>query len=498
MLKKIKFKITGTHCQSCKTLIETEIDVLPGVKSINVNYATGATDMELDEAKISKDKIFKAIKKLGYTVDIEHKAQNSKSKMTMQSSKQKFYIGLVLPIIVAIFIGGYFLVDKLGGFELLAQLNETKVGYSIIFIIGLLAGFHCVGMCGGLVVAYSASELKKKEKQGTLLWPHLQYNTGRIISYTVIGGILGGLGSFFGINPMFTGVILILASIFMILMGLSFLTNLEILKKIKINTPSFIAKYLYNQKHSRKSKGPFIIGLLNGFMPCGPLQAVQLYALASGDIIQGALSMGVYSIGTAILMFGFGLSLSAISGQHIKKMLKVSGVLVIFLGLIMANRGLANFGIGISFKDSASTNNTIIASDNQEYQEVKMDLTYLGYKPNVLYIKKGIPVRWIINVKEMTGCTDAIMIESLGIEKNLEYGRNVIEFTPPLNAQEIKFSCWMRMVWGKFVVTDDNTQVIQTDLLQEAENLPTSGTCGGSCGSPTCGAVSGGSCGCGR
>jgi sulfite exporter TauE/SafE/copper chaperone CopZ len=509
MLKKIKLKIGGIHCKSCKTLIETEVDVLPGVNKVKVDYINSKAEIGFDDEKISQEKIFKEIEKLnykpelaGYSPDIDQAIMEKSTKDT--STVKSFFLGFLIPVIIILLIGGYFLIQELGGFELLANLNEGNVSYGIIFVIGLLAGFHCVGMCGGLVVAYSASASKNAKScvptTKKTFAPHLQYNIGRLISYAVIGGILGGVGSFFGISPTFTGAVILIAGIFMVLMGLSFITNWSILEKIKLRTPQFIARFLYNQKYSKKSKGPFIIGLLNGFMPCGPLQAMQLYALASGSVFRGSTSMAIYALGTIPLMFGFGTAISSISQQHIKKIIKFSGALIIVLGLFMANRGLANFGYGINgltFKDNVAQKEFLVTGDIEEYQAVNMDLTYFGYKPNVLYIKEGVPVRWIINVKQMTGCTDAIMIESLGIERDLVIGENIIEFIPPKGVKEIKFSCWMRMVWGKFVVTEKDINPTNLDVQKDAANLPKSGSCDGSCGGG-CGGGSAGGCGCSR
>src|SRR3989339_777425 len=342
-MKKIKLNIQGLHCKSCKTLLETELDILKGVKNVEINYQKG----------IGKFEFKKEIKKLGYSADKNREESNISGGKASSSKLVKFFISLALIIVIF----GYFIVSHFGGVEILARLNDGGVGYSIIFIIGLLAGFHCVGMCGGFVLAYSTNHPKNKNK----VIPHLQYNFGRIISYTIIGGILGGLGSFFGINPVFSGVVLLVASIFMILMGLSFMFNLQILEKIKLRTPQFVARYLYRQKQER-SKGPLLIGLLNGLMPCGPLQAVQLYALTTGNALQGALSLGIYALGTAIMMFFFGLTVSTINAIHIKKMVKISGFLVLFLGILMTNRGLASFGLG--FTTSTKVNNIVI--NNQE------------------------------------------------------------------------------------------------------------------------------------
>lgn len=489
MLKRIKIKIEGIHCESCKTLIETEVDVLEGVKEVKVDYQAGECEIEFDDQKISQKKIFEKIEKLNYKVKEETIAKN---KPRRQISKNLIIAGILL----IVFVLGYFLIKNFGFLEILSNLNEREISYWMILLIGFLVSFHCVGMCGGLVVTYTAKHVAdNKDRKTNSFFPHFQYNFGRFISYTVIGGILGGVGSFFAINPTFTGAIVLFAGTFMVLMGLSLLTNFKWLKKIKLKTPSFIARFLYGQRHTNKPKGPFIIGILNGFMPCGPLQAMQLYALASGSVFNGALSMGIYALGTIPLMFGFGSFISLISQQRIKQVMKFSGLIVIILGLFMFNRGLVNFGYGFrGFVPEEATSQTeyLVIGDIEEYQVVKMDLTYNGYSPNVIFIKKDIPVRWIINVKQMSGCTDEIIMPEHNIKKRLEHGENIIEFTPK-KLGDIKFSCWMQMVWGKFVVTEKDEEPTKQDLEKESINLPSGGTCGGggscggTCGVPTCG-----------
>ena len=495
MLKKIKIQVEGIHCKSCKILIETEIDILKGVKSINVNHQTGACEIEYEEDKISQDKIFTEIEKLDYKIKKETENETN-NLLPKQNHIKKLLIASGL---IILFIVGYSLIKNSGALEILSELNEKNISYWLIFAIGFLTSFHCVGMCGGFVIAYTANHhAKEKTSNSFFSSPHLHYNLGRMLSYTAIGAVLGGFGSFFGVNPTFTGTITLLAGGFMILMGLSFLTNSTWLEKIKFRLPSFIAKFLYRQKHSKKPKGPFVIGILNGFMPCGPLQVMQLYALASGSVTQGALSMGVYALGTIPLMFGFGNFISLISKDRIKQIMKLSGIIVILLGIFMLNRGLINFGYGftgLTPKDSISQNKYTINGNVEEFQTINMDLTYSGYSPNVLFIKKDIPVRWVINVKQMSGCTDEIIMPDYNIKKKLLYGKNVIEFTPT-KLGDIKFSCWMRMVWGKFVVTEKETKPTSEDISDEQISLPTGGTCGGSgsCGG-SCGASS---CGCGN
>jgi len=183
-------------------------------------------------------------------------------------------------------------------------------------------------------------------------------------------------------------------------------------------------------------------------MPCGPLQAMQLYALSTASFWRGGLSMLIYALGTIPVMFGFGNLISKIGQEKIKYFMKLSGVIVIILALFMLNRGLINLGYNFFIKKDQP----IIIND-ENAQIIQMNLTRNGYEPNTLYAKKSIPVKWIINVQEISGCTSQIIMPEYNIKKNLQKGENIIEFTPDKTG-EIKFSCGMQMVWGKFIISE--------------------------------------------
>lgn len=446
------------HCQSCKTLLETEIKSVIGVEEVKVDFPSGRAEIKAEQSRKIVSRIIAKIKEHGYGVEVIDNGQEGGGSSPIK--KDDFEIRTVKYILIGlgifILLAVYFLLQKNGALQIFSRLQDKNLGYGLLFLIGLLASFHCVGMCGGLVVTYTAGECLGAGNQKKFL-PHLYYNSGRVLSYTMVGAILGGIGSFFGINPIFSGVLTLIAAVFMLAMGASLVRNINFIEKLKSIVPSSIAKYLFSQKRAARPKGPFVIGFLNGFMPCGPLQAVQFYALGTGSAVSGALSMFFFAMGTVFLMFGFGYFVASISGERIKTMMKISGVVVILLGLFMLNRGLSNFGIGfrtlLPKQQIAATQNGSEKPSEGEYQTVQMDLTYRGYVPNVLYVKKGVPVRWIINVKQMSGCTNAILVDKLGIRKNLQNGENIIEFTPT-ETGEIPFSCWMKMVWGKFVVTE--------------------------------------------
>lgn len=474
------------HCHSCQNLIEGEVGDLAGVKKIKVDLKNDSADLEYDEKEISEEKIFAKIKELKY-----HPAPLDQ-KLTAKGSSQTGR-GLILAgALLIAFLIIYSVIQRSGVLEIFLRLNDPRIGYGLIFAIGILASFHCVGMCGGFVAAYSAAEIEKGRKASLKI--HAQYNLGRLISYTLSGLLLGAFGSIVQINGTISGLLLVAAGVFMMIMGLSLLTNWRILDKIKLKMPRFVGKIIRQSPESSRPKGPFIIGLLTAMMPCGPLQAMQLYALGTGNPWQGGLSMALYAAGTIPVMLAFGGFISLLTRERIKNLLKISGAIVIVLGLMTAARGASDFGFlkkpskiinELSGKKDISAEQYFADSvPTDKYQTVEMSITASGFKPNIIHLKRGLPVRWIIKDGGVSGCTNQVILYNGGQE--LKYKINspqtIVKFMPS-GKSEIKFSCWMKMVWGKFVF--DDTSEAQTAPSQiEAESNKSS----------SCSAISSGSC----
>ena len=161
----------------------------------------------------------------------------------------------------------------------------------------------------------------------------IKYNSGRIISYTIIGGIVGALGSIFSTTVQIQNLIKIVAGVFMIISGLHMI-GIKIFNNIHI--PIIFKKSTCVNNH----KNPFIIGYLSGFLPCGPLQTMQLYALSSGSFIMGASSMFVFSLGTLPIMLTFTYFSSRINSLFNEKIYKYVGILIVILGILMMKPSL--------------------------------------------------------------------------------------------------------------------------------------------------------------
>ncbi len=473
---KSTLKLAGLTCPTCETRIENSVRKMEGVLEVEVDYITSIMSVTYDEDKVKIEEIIKTIEKLDYTVKDD--ITNTKSSEPKNSYTQIIFMGFIL-------FGVYMIIKNTIGFNFIPQINPN-MGYAVLFVVGLLTSLHCVAMCGGINLSLCVSHKFNQNEDNKFLKfaPSLMYNAGRVVSYTIIGGLVGALGSVFSISNTGKAFISIVAGVFMVIMGLNMLNVFPWLRKLNPRMPKVFARKINNQK---KNKGPFIVGLLNGLMPCGPLQAMQIYALGTGSFIAGAFSMFMFSLGTVPLLFTFGALGSLLSSKFTKNMIKMSALIVVMLGFVMFNRGIAFTGFTFNSyaQESATTseNNENRATVNGDVQEITTRLESGQYPP--ITVTAGIPVSWTIVADEasLNGCNNEIIIPQYNIEKKLIAGENIITFTPDKTGT-FGYSCWMGMIRSSInVVSDtrdsDTTASKNSDSFSGVDNagLP-SGCCG--------------------
>ncbi|MFA7637583.1 MAG: sulfite exporter TauE/SafE family protein [Monoglobales bacterium] len=430
-MHSITLKIDGMTCVSCENRIEKKLQSTKGVSNVKVSYSSCTAALSYDENIISINEIIKIIEQLGY------KTVKSTGKKT--NILTAFGAIVILPAL-------YIIMSRHGALNIFGAFPQAKegAGYGMLFIIGLLTSLHCVAMCGGINLSQCVPQRDK-----STIAPSILYNVGRVISYTVIGGIVGVVGSVISFSGAMKGIVQIAAGVFMVIMGLNMLNIFPWLRKLNPKMPRIFAGKINEQK---KSKSPLYVGLLNGLMPCGPLQAMQLFALSTGSPIKGALSMLLFSLGTVPLMFGLGAISSFLSRKFTHRILTVSAVLVVILGVSMFSGGMSLSEISIG--TAAGNNAEISTKISENVQTIRTNLSPGRYEP--ITVQKGIPVKWIIKAekKDLNGCNNEILIPKFNIEKKLEVGYNTIEFTPT-ESGTFAYSCWMGMIRSSITVVDD-------------------------------------------
>lgn len=440
------YKLEGMSCVSCENKVKSILQRNNSIEVVSVSYENNTITIKTNN-NVSK-KTQNNLLKEGYVL----REEIIEDKVSNIVNKDNLYALLTVLSIIAV----YFLVQNTIGFNNIPEVTDN-MSYVMLFIVGVFTSLHCIAMCGGINLSQSISS-------DFSIKPSILYNTGRIISYTIIGGIVGGIGSIFNVSNTFKGSVQIVAGAFMLIMGLNMLNISSVFRKMNITFPQSIKNKLRNAispSHKSRFVKPehrsLLVGLANGFMPCGPLQTIQIYALGSGSILNGAISMFAFSIGTVPLMLGFGLFSNYINKRHQGRLLKVSAILVLLLGIVVINRGLSFYGVSTNIIPTTNYSSDYQLPGNvtiiNNVQVVDTKLTSYGYE-NVT-VKKGFVTKLIISADEtsINYCNNRIIIPELNIESELKVGRNVIEFTPTKTG-DIVFTCWMGMLRGNIKVVD--------------------------------------------
>lgn len=452
--------IAGMHCRSCELILTDAILDVPGVKKVHVDYKKGCAVVHYETQKPSEQSLAEAINNAGYSVG----EAGPLPWVTKDKADWKYLLLSALMLVVL-----YNVLNAVGLLDVSLQDKEMTFGFALL--LGLVAGLStCMALVGGLVLGVSArhNEQHPEATPWQKFRPHLYFNGGRIVGYAVLGGLLGLLGGVFQVTGNLLGLITLAVGAVMIVLGIK-LTNLSPrIAGSTIALPSAVAKLLGVSKHQKEysHRASILSGALTFFLPCGFTQALQLYAISTGDFKSAALIMGAFALGTSPALLGIGGLSSVMKGARARLFYAFVGLLVMVFGVYNIQSALnvlplPNFSSGtnqgsypIVDPEGVDTSPTDVRADevNAEGQQVvKMTQSGSGYRPSTMRVKAGVPVRWVITSTSTYTCASSIVVPSLNISRNLVKGENVIEFTPTQKGT-IPFSCSMGMYRGSFIV----------------------------------------------
>jgi sulfite exporter TauE/SafE len=159
---------------------------------------------------------------------------------------------------------------------------------------------HCIGMCGGIVVAYTSSKVDPKSSYIHQTTSHLAYNFGRVATYAMLGAVFGFMGQVIAFTPTTKGILFLLTGVLMVLAGLSLLGNIKFLNSAEWS----VSKYAWYQNSFKKlitskSYGSFfLLGMLNGIIPCGLVYSFAIFSASTATPLGGALVMATFGLAT--------------------------------------------------------------------------------------------------------------------------------------------------------------------------------------------------------
>ena len=315
----------------------------------------------------------------------------------------------------------------------------------------------------------------------------------------LVGFLLGGGGQA-GLPALFQGVLKLAAGVFMLIMGVNMLGLFPWLRALTVRPPRALTARL-GAKRARATR-PLAVGVLNGLMPCGPLQSVQIVALAAGNPFSGALCMLLFGLGTVPLMLGLGSLVCALGKKVAAAVNGIGAVLVAVLGLAMLSQGASLSRLlqpgtllilivalcvlavtaSIPFRKKAVRTAALAAvcaaaaaalicgswmpgevtvqqsgsaqAQMQDGVQVVRTTLLSGSYPDIT-VEAGTPVEWIVDAPEdsVNGCNYKLLLREFDVEYVFQTGENIITFIP-MQPGTYPYSCRMGMIRGTVHVTD--------------------------------------------
>ena len=273
----------------------------------------------------------------------------------------------------------------------------------------------------------------------------------KIIAYTLLGFLLGSLGSVIVVSPKFQGWLQIFVGLYMIATAGRLLEIHPIFRYFVIQPPKAVLRLLRKSSQSESFFTPALLGVLTVLIPCGVTQAMMLLAITSGSAFLGASIMFFFILGTSPVFFLIGLAATSLLKNKAFSVFAALAILV--LGILSINSGQLLRG------DVHTLQNfwTVLAGTKTESvtgSNVVIEISNHGYKADVNTLKLGVPVKVTLKTNGVTSCARAFTIPEYNIVKILPAtGSEEIEFTPT-KLGLLTYTCSMGMYSGTFNVVE--------------------------------------------
>lgn len=330
--KNYTFYVHGMHCASCEILVDSELKDLTNISDVKSSLRDGSLNI-IGDFKDKTDRevaleLTGLLEKHGYTVSLE--------KEEIKTKWSDFKVALPVAVLFGLLFVG---LQKLGIINL---VSAKDFNYGTAFMIGIVASLSsCMAVVGGLLLSMSATF----SKEGDKIKPQLYFHIGRIISFFILGGVIGYLGSAFTLNTTASFVIGLVVGIVMLILGINLL-DIWGANKFQFLMPKFVSEKAYNISKFNYTFTPLLVGIATFFLPCGFTQSMQITALSSGTFLKGGLTMLFFALGTFPVLAIISFSSSSI--KNISKsgiFFKTAGLIVIGFAILNIINSLVIIGI---------------------------------------------------------------------------------------------------------------------------------------------------------
>lgn len=351
-----------------------------------------------------------------------------------------------------------------------ATVFAGRVGQlTVAFVTGLTTGgLSCLAVQGGLLASSLARQVevdlleqtkirkgsKKSVPQTQLALPIVLFLSAKLAVYTLLGGLLGWLGSYLSLDPIARAILMIAIGIFMLGNALRMLDVYPVFRYFAIEPPKFITRYIRRTaKNGTEWVTPIFLGALTVFIPCGVTQAIMGAALATGRASLGAAMMFAFTLGTSPVFFLVAYLTTKIGTKLESFFMRFVAITVLVLGLVTLNSGLNVMGSPLSFENMTRsmfppTSDTAGVSSG----ELTLMVENQGYFPKVLRAKANMPISLNLITNRTYSCARDFVIPALGFYELLpDTGSVIVDIPPQASGTRMFYTCSMGMYTGLIV-----------------------------------------------
>lgn len=364
--------------------------------------------------------------------------------------------------------------------------NDTNISSQILvaFVTGLTTGgLSCLAIQGGLLASSLAHQIeqdyavhttsKKKEKTKSRFnsaFPIFLFLIAKLIAYTLLGALLGWLGSYFTFSPVTRAALMIFIGIFMIGNALRMFNVHPVFRYFSIEPPKFITRYIRKTAKGTDTATPLFLGALTVFIPCGITQTMMATALGTGSILFGAALMFAFTLGTSPVFFLVAYLTTELGAKLEKFFMRFVAVVVLILGFVTLDSGLNIIGSPYSLQNltrawfpvstesqslveaslSDSQSSTEEPSQPTSDDEITLYVQNQGYSPEILKAPANKNLKLNLVTKDVYSCALAFLIPDLGFDQMLPSTGTVQVNIPAQPAgSTLYFTCSMGMYTGQ-------------------------------------------------
>lgn len=331
--KTYTFHVNGMHCNACVLMTESELNEVPEVSHVKASLKHFSVEVtgnfgDKEPEHIARD-LSEVLKTHGYTLTTERQIKTK--------SWADFKIAIPITLAFAVL---FIVLQKIG---LINLVSSGNVSYGTAFIIGIIASLStCMAVVGGLLLSMSATFAREGDK----VKPQVLFHTGRIVSFFILGGVIGAIGTAFTLNSGATFVLSIVIGLVMLILGINLLDTFHWAKRFQPSMPKFLSKHALGISKFNHTLTPLFVGIATFFLPCGFTQSMQLFTLTTGSFLKGGFTMLSFALGTLPVLAL--ISFSSFSIQNSSKagiFFKTAGLIVIMFALFNLLNSLVVVGL---------------------------------------------------------------------------------------------------------------------------------------------------------